>query len=166
MIVIVGCGNANRCDDAAGLEVVRQLARHAELQQRTDVRVLDAGTDGMAVMFAARGCSTLLIVDACHTGAEVAAIFEVPGEAVETGHQHALNLHGFRWDQAIYAGRQIFKDDFPKAVTAYLIEIENLNLGCGLTPKIQAAVDTLVQRIIARVATLPYQAEKAQGGPS
>jgi hydrogenase maturation protease len=155
MIAVIGCGNANRTDDAVGLEVVRLLQSREAVSNRPDVRLLDAGTDGMAVMFAARGCTTLIVVDACRTGAEPGATFEVPGGALETRKPHSLNLHDFRWDNAIFAGRQIFRDQFPTDVTAYLIEARSLDFGCGLSSDIREAAHGVAQKIAARIALMP-----------
>ena len=114
MIAVIGCGNANRKDDAVGLEVISLLQRSSGTCATAPMlRLLNAGTDGMAVMFAARGCKTLLIVDSCRTGAAPGAIFEIPGGELESPHAPSLNLHDFRWDHALYAGRQMYRDDFP-----------------------------------------------------
>src|SRR5271156_3153306 len=127
MIVVIGCGNVNRSDDGAGPAVLRAL--HKRGCMPADVRLLDAGTDGMAVMFAARGCRTLILVDACRSGSPAGAIFEVPGGELEAVHEPALNLHDFRWDHALYAGRRILRDEFPSDVTALLIEADTVNFG-------------------------------------
>lgn len=150
-IVVIGCGNANRTDDAAGIEVVRQLKGRDALRDRADILILDAGTDGMAVMFAARGCTTLIVVDSCWTGAEAGTIFELPGREAETKHTPSLNLHDFRWDHALYAGRQIYRDAFPEDVTAFLIEAHSLELGCGLTAAVARSVAVVAERIEARI---------------
>jgi hydrogenase maturation protease len=163
MIAVIGCGNANRSDDAAGLEVVRLLYASERLKSRSDVHLLDAGTDGMAVMFAARGCSTLIVVDSCRTGAEPATLFEVPGQELESRHAPSLNLHDFRWDHALFAGRQIYRDSFPTDVTAYLIEARSLELGCELSPDIRAAAQTVANRIEARIAAIPLAAPPLAG---
>lgn len=155
MIAVIGCGNANRTDDAAGLEVIRILHSRDAVRRRPDVHLLDAGTDGMAVMFAARGCKTLIVIDACRTGADPGAIFEVPGEALDSLPPHSLNLHDFRWDNAIYAGRQIFRDQFPSDVTAYLIEVHSLELGCGLSTEVQEAVQSVAHKIAERIGAMP-----------
>ena len=155
MIAVIGCGNANRTDDAAGLEVVRLLHSRNNLAARKDVQLFGAGTDGMAVMFAARGCSTLFIADSSRSGTEPGAIFEVPGEELEGRHEPSLNLHDFRWDHALYAGRRIYRDAFPKNVTVFLIEARSLALGCGLTPGIDAAVEAVAAKIEARIASMP-----------
>ena len=150
MITIIGCGNANRSDDAAGIEVVRALKNHGRLAGRSDVQVLDAGTDGMAVMFAARGCRTLLVIDSARTGAEPGAIFEVPGSELERAPTGALNLHDFRWDNALFAGRKMFGDAFPTDVSVYLIEAKSIGFGLGLSPEVARAVATVTAKIEAR----------------
>ncbi|MGQ0456039.1 MAG: hydrogenase maturation protease [Hyphomicrobium sp.] len=156
MIAVIGCGNANRTDDAVGLEVVRLLSAREPVKQRSDVKLLDAGTDGMAVMFAAQGCSTLIIIDCCRTGAEPGAVFESPGDEVASArdHEHAINLHDFRWDQALFAGRRIFREAFPSDVTAYLIEGANLDFGIGLTPAVRGAAEHVAACIEARITAV------------
>lgn len=165
MIAVIGCGNANRTDDAAGLEVVRLLNDRGTFRGRSDVRLLDAGTDGMAVMFAARGCTTLIVVDSSRTGAEPGTIFEVPGHEVESRFTPSLNLHDFRWDHALHAGRQIYRDAFPRDVTAFLIEARSLDLGCGLSPDIRLSVDSVVQRIETRIAACRNPGTRAEPRP-
>jgi len=151
MIAVIGCGNANRKDDAAGVEVIRLLRSRDDLRGREDVRLLDAGTDGMSVMYAARGCDALIIVDSSRTGSEPGSVFEVPGRELEAPHVPSLNLHDFRWDHALFAGRQLYREQFPSDVTVYLIEARDLELGLGLSPAIDAAATTVADRIVARI---------------
>ncbi|MFT3729975.1 MAG: hydrogenase maturation protease [Hyphomicrobium sp.] len=153
MIAVIGCGNANRKDDAAGIEVIRLLRCQGDLRARDDVRLLDAGTDGMSVMYAARGCASLIIVDSSRTGSEPGSIFEVPGIELETQHVPSLNLHDFRWDHALFAGRQLYRDEFPSDVTVFLIEANDLGLGIGLSPEVDAAATSVADRVAARLAS-------------
>jgi hydrogenase maturation protease len=157
MIVVIGCGNPNRSDDGIGPEVVRALRARGIASD--DVRLLDAGTDGMAVIFAARGCRTLIIIDACRSGSETGAVFEVPGAELEQQYQPSLNLHDFRWDHALHAGRMLLRDDFPADVMVLLIEAENVDFGVGLSPAVSAAASKVVDRvealILARTQTAP-----------
>lgn len=157
-IAVIGCGNANRNDDGAGLEVVRQLKAHAALADDDRVQLLDAGTDGMAVMFAARGCTSLFIIDACRIGDTPGTLYEVPGEKLEAEKPHTLNLHDFRWDHALFAGRQIYADAFPKDVVAFLIEAHDVNYGTELTSEVRAGATRVAglvaDRVKARLADL------------
>ena len=155
MLAIIGCGNTNRSDDGVGVVVahrLRALLDRLPRQARMPVRILDAGTDGMAVMFEARGAQSLIIVDASTSGAEAGAIFEVPGHALEAPPRESYNLHDFRWDHALYAGRRIYGEAFPCDVMVYLVEAASLELGLTLSPPVAAAADRVVDKIMARIA--------------
>ncbi len=151
MLTIIGCGNPNRRDDGAGVAVVQRLQASLGNGLPPDVRIFDAGTAGMDVMFQARGSRTLILVDACRSGAEPGAVFEVPGEELAARPAPSYNLHDFRWDHALYAGRQIYGEDFPGEVTVYLIEAASLELGIGLTPEVERSVETVVGRLAERI---------------
>lgn len=156
MLSIIGCGNANRSDDGVGVFVAQELKRRLASAHRADVRVFDAGTSGMDVMFQARGSKSLIIVDANSSGSNPGAIFEVPGDILANVPEPSYSLHNFRWDHAIYAGRKIFKDDFPSDITVYLIEAEQLSLGLELSRAVKAAADTVVDRIFNRLTLETY----------
>ncbi|MGD9785437.1 MAG: hydrogenase maturation protease [Hyphomicrobiaceae bacterium] len=144
MLAVIGCGNPNRTDDGVGPEVIARL-RQRPLPE--DVAVYDAGTDGMAVLYRARGLSKLILVDAKSPEDSPGAIFEVPGELLEAPHTPSLNLHDFRWDNALHAARQIYGQEFPGDVVVLLIEAQSLELGLGLTPPVAKAADTAARRI-------------------
>ncbi|WP_414545124.1 hydrogenase maturation protease [Nostoc sp. CCY0012] len=141
MLTIIGCGNLNRSDDAVGVIIAQRLQQHLAKNPHPDVRVYDCGTAGMEVMFQARGSKQLVIIDASSTGSEPGAVFKVPGEELEALPEPSYNLHDFRWDNALAAGRKIFQNDFPQDVTVYLIEAANLDLGLELTPIVKQSAD-------------------------
>ena len=179
MLTVIGCGNLNRCDDGVGIIVVRQLMQifadetvnqneapqHRAAPQKkpslhTDngspphhrkLKFFDAGTDGMGVMFQARGAESLILIDASKTGSEAGAIFEVPGAELAGKPVESFNLHDFRWDHALYAGRKIFQDNFPNEVIVYLIEAGTLEMGETLTPKVANAAEKVTKMIAARI---------------
>jgi len=146
-IAIIACGNPNRSDDGAGMEVLRRILQSLGGQPPEDVSLLDAGTDGMAVMFAAKGCETLIIIDACRSGSDCGAVFEVPGDELEAHPPDGFNLHDFRWDHALFAGRKIFREQFPSDVTVFLIEAGALDLGIGLSPAVTQAAEQVASRV-------------------
>lgn len=152
MLTIIGCGNPNRSDDGAGIAVAHGLVDRLKMQCPKNVRIFDAGTDGMGVMFQARGASSLILVDASSIGAEPGAIFEVPGHELEGKPPESFTLHDFRWDHALFAGRKIFRDEFPADVTVYLIEAASLDLGLELTPEAAAAVERVIESILLRIS--------------
>jgi len=142
-VAVIGCGNPNRSDDGVGGEVIRRLAARAA----PHLRLLDAGTDGMAVMFAARGCQAVIVVDACTTGALPGTLFELPADELAAPHPPSFTLHDFRWEHALYAGRRMFGAAFPADVTVLLIEARSLGVGLTLSAEVGAAVGRTVARI-------------------
>ncbi len=148
MLTIIGCGNLNRNDDAVGVIIAQRLQQYLAQNPHSNIRVFDSGTAGMDVMFQARGSEKLIILDASCTGSEAGAIFKVPGNELETLPEPSYNLHDFRWDHALAAGRKIFLDDFPQEVIVYLIEAENLDFGLELSPIVQHSADLVFAELI------------------
>jgi hydrogenase maturation protease len=145
---VIGCGNLLRGDDAAGPTLVRRLQ---EQPLPAGVRCIDAGTGGVDVALQMRGVPDVVLVDACLSGAEPGSLFEVPGEEVEHLPPLAgVNLHAFRWDHAIAFARQLLGDEYPRQVTAYLVEGESFEPGDGLSPAVGEAVETLAALVLAR----------------
>jgi hydrogenase maturation protease len=152
MLTIIGCGNLNRNDDAVGVIIAQRLQQYLAQNPHPNVRIFDCGTAGMEVMFQARGSEKLIILDASCTGSEPGAIFKVPGKELEALPEPSYNLHGFRWDHALAAGKKIFADDFPQQVTVYLIEAANLDLGLELSPVVQHSADLVFAELITIVS--------------
>lgn len=150
MLTIIGCGNLNRSDDGVGVLVAQRLQQYIQEHPVPDVRVFDCGTAGIDVMFQARGSNELIIIDASQTGSEPGAIYEVPGSELAQLPNPSYNLHDFRWDHAIAAGRQIFRDTFPTKVTVYLIEAACLDFGWELSEAVAIAADKVFDLITAQ----------------
>ncbi len=138
ILAIIGCGNPNRGDDGVGPEVIARL-RDRHLPE--GVNLYDAGTDGMGVMYRARGASNLIIIDARAPEGAPGAIYDVPGDILAAPPPSSLNLHDFRWDHALYAGRRIYGSEFPGKVKVFLVEAQSLALGLGLTPAVERAAE-------------------------
>src|SRR5690606_1978925 len=146
--VIIGCGNLLRGDDGVGPMLVRKLW---EIGVPPGVRLADGGTAGMDVVAQIGDAKQLIVVDACRTGGEPGAIFEIPGDEVATPPLKGLNLHNFRWDHALAVGKWLLKDRFPEKVTVFLIEAENLDPGVGLSPAVEDAMVRLAHELTRRL---------------
>lgn len=148
-VLVVGCGNLLRGDDAVGPTLVRHLWDRGVPDH---VELVDGGTAGMDVAFKMRGRRTVVIVDAARTGAEPGTVFRVPGEEVEelppvTG----LHQHAFRWDHALAVGRWLLKDAYPEQVVVYLVEAASLEPGAELTEPVRAAMERVIEHVLDEV---------------
>lgn len=144
--LVIGCGNLLRGDDAAGPVFVRRLW---DLGLPPGVRCADGGTGGMDVAFQMRGVPEVILVDACSSNSEPGAIFRVPGSEVETLPPLAgINLHAFRWDHALAFARWLLKEEYPRKITVYLVEAQQLEIGAPLSAPVDRALDRLARMLM------------------
>ena len=108
---------------------------------------VDGGTDGMGVMYQARNASHLILVDARVPDQHPGAIYEVPGDILESPPPQSYNYHDFRWDHALYAGKKIYGDAFPTFIKVFLIEAERLDLGLTLSEKVEKSAQIVAEKI-------------------
>lgn len=145
--LIIGCGNLLRGDDAVGPVLVRHLW---ERGLPPGVRCADGGTGGMDVAFQMRGVPHVILVDACRSGSEPGATFQLQGSDVEHLPPLAgVNLHAFRWDHALAFARWALKDEYPARIDVYLIEAQSLSVGEPLSPPVDAAMRRLADRLLS-----------------
>lgn len=164
MLTIIGCGNLNRGDDGVGVRIAQKLAERLRKHPVPGVQVFDCGTAGVDVMFRARGSTALIIIDAATAGAEPGAIYEVPGEELAREHEPTYSLHDFRWDNALAAGRKIFKKDFPEDVSVWLVQAQSLDYGLELSTPVSQAAERVYERLLGRIADFARQQGDAPQG--
>ncbi len=151
--LVIGCGNLLRGDDAVGPILVRRLL---ERGLPDHVQVADGGTAGIDVAFRMRGARHVILVDACCTGQPPGSLYKVPGEELEQlPPLEGINLHAFRWDHALAFGHWLLKDEYPQRIDVYLIEAGGLEFGAPLSPPVQAAMEQLVDILLAEFVAQP-----------
>lgn len=144
-LLVIGCGNILRGDDAVGPILIRHLWSEGVPES---ARLVDGGTAGMDVAFQMRGAKRVVIVDAANTGAEPGTIYRVPGEELEalppvTG----LHTHSFRWDHAIAFGRWLLGPGCPTDITVFLVEAGSIDAGAELSGPVAAAMKEVIAMI-------------------
>ena len=144
-LLIVGCGNILRGDDAVGPVLVRHLF---ERGVPDGVRLVDGGTAGMDVAFGMRGAGRVVIVDASSTGVEPGTVYRVPAEELaDLPPIDGLHTHNFRWDHALSFSTWLLGPERPDDITVYLVEASSLEPGAPLTPAVEAGMWRVVELI-------------------
>ena len=145
-IVIIGCGNLLRGDDAVGPMLIRHLWSYGIPDH---VLLVDGGTAGMDVGFKMQGARQVIIVDAASTGSAPGTIFKVPGaELEELPPLQGLHSHQFRWDHSLAFARWLLKDEYPNDITVLLIEVDSCLPGAELTPAVDASMRRAARLIV------------------
>lgn len=158
-VLVIGCGNLLRGDDAAGPELVRRLR---ERGLPAGVRCIDAGTGGIDAVLQMRGAGEVVLVDACRSGAEPGTVHEAPATAVARTPRAGIDVHSVRWDHALALAGGLFGDDIPRRITACLVEAASFEPGEPLSPAVDRAIDGLAERLRARFAVRAAAADPGE----
>lgn len=148
-VVIVGVGNPLARDEGLGPQAIERLAR---LDLPEAVEVIDAGTDLLAVIGDLEGAERVILIDAVQAGAEpgtihrftLEALLEKAADEPEWRSAHDLTVVGaVRLAEA--AGIRL-----PPTVV-FGVEPGEVALGEGLTPAVEAALDGLIETVLAEI---------------
>jgi hydrogenase maturation protease len=141
--VVIGVGNPDRGDDAAGLELARRLGQHPP--RGAEVRVCTGGA--FALLEAWRGSERAVLVDAAEGGGRPGAIhrFEAHRQALPAWLRHA-STHSPGLAEAVELARSL--GELPPEVVVYAIEGGAFGLGGPLSPPVRRAIGRVEARIV------------------
>ena len=145
--IILGIGNPDRGDDAAG----RRVARLLRGMLPDDIEV--AELDGEATTLLARldGAAVAFMVDACASGAPAGTVhrFDVSATPLPQA-AFGLSTHGFGLAEAVELARAL--GQLPAMCIVYAIEGESFEVGAPLSLPVAAAIADVARRVGAEIA--------------
>ncbi len=138
--LIIGVGNADRGDDAAGLLVARRL-------RELGFDTVEQSGEASALLDLWRDAHHVILVDAVVTGAEPGAVFVWDARSQRLSRDaFRCSTHNFGIADAVELGRML--DCLPPVVEIHGIEGAQFEMGAPLT----AAVAEAVERIAGAIA--------------
>jgi hydrogenase maturation protease len=155
-VLIAGIGNAWQKDDGFGSEVARRLD-HEQLPD--GVAVIDFGTGGLDLAYQAmNGYDAILMIDITRQGGEPGTLYvmevdedEVAAGAVEDG--EVLNPHGMDPETVLRFIKVM--GSWPGKVVIVACEPQTIEeMGMGLSPVVEEAVDRAVKLVLETAAEL------------
>jgi hydrogenase maturation protease len=150
-IVVIGVGNAQRRDDAAGLRVARGVRARAG---RDDVAVLERSGEATALMQAWDGARAVIIADAVRSGAAPGTVHRLDAVAESIPDSFLrCSTHSFGVADAIELGRAL--GQLPPSLVVYGVEGQDFDHGEELSAEVAAALPRVIDRILAEIAGLP-----------
>ena len=137
--LIIGCGNVERGDDAAGVLVVRRL-------RELGADALEHSGEGLSLMESWEGCDSVILIDAVVTGAAPGAITVWDGNlSPPSSATQGCTTHAFGVAEAVKMARIL--DRLPRRLLIYGIEGRRFELGSAPSPEVAQAVECLVQQL-------------------
>ena len=141
---IIGCGNAERGDDAAGLLVARRL-------RALGVDALEHSGEGLALIENWEGADTVILIDAVITGAAPGAVTVWDGRQAAVSKNFWRNsTHAFGVAEAVELARVLAR--MPPRLLIYGIEGRRFVLGSAPSREVAAAAERLAQHLAGRDA--------------
>jgi hydrogenase maturation protease len=143
--LVVGIGNLERGDDAAGLEVARRLK-----ERRDGTIVLESSGDAAELMEAWRQAAQVIVVDALEANGSPGRVYRLePGpKPLPSALRHA-STHSFGLATAVELARALGR--LPPRLVVYGIEGASFGNGRGLSPEVARAVEEAVARVAREV---------------
>lgn len=146
MITVIGIGNRDRGDDAAGLVVTDRLRGHVS----DEVTLLQLSGDPMAAIGPLQSAESVVIVDAMgasgHPG-KVQRIVATDGLAMAV--YRGRSTHGLGAGDVISLALAL--GSIPEHTVVYGIEGQDFQLGHGLTAPVENALAGVVASILEEV---------------
>ena len=141
---IVGYGNPERGDDAAGLLAAERLRA-----QSFDAVTISG--DALELLESWQGATELVIIDAVVTGAPAGTIHVWDGAEPPAAFHASNSTHGMGLLEALELGRTL--NQLPARISIWGIEGRAFELGSEMTPAVKNAIREVTQRIASKALT-------------
>jgi hydrogenase maturation protease len=148
--LVVGVGNAYRCDDAAALAVVGHLRRRVP----AGVEVRTCEDEPARLVDELQGADVAVVVDAVAGGAEPGTVHRFDASVAPLPVQFfRSSTHAFSLGEAIEVARALGR--LPRRLVVFGIEGESFTAGTDLSPPVEAAVLPVADAVLEELAGLP-----------
>jgi hydrogenase maturation protease len=154
--IVVGIGNPDRGDDAAGRAVLRLLRDTPP----DGVELVEQAGEATALLACLEGASTAFLVDACSSGAHAGTVqrFDVGRKPLPQA-VFGLSTHGIGLAEAIELARAL--GQLPSHCVVYAIEGRAFEVGDPLSPSVAIAVAAVAARLRSEVTNEGEPGERA-----
>jgi hydrogenase maturation protease len=142
--LVIGIGNTDRGDDAAGIEVARRV--QARGRQDTEVRECGGGASSLLESWRERG--RVILVDAASGAGRTAGTvqrYEAHRKPLPAGWLHA-STHSWGVAEAIEIARSL--GQLPAEVVVYAIEGQSFEPGAPLSAPVRTALERVEKWIV------------------
>jgi len=142
MTLVIGIGNPDRGDDAAGLAVASEVRAAAP----ADIAVIELDGDQLALLDAWDGTADVYVVDAICSGGAAGSVYRFDAATPLGGDFSHRGTHLFSLADVIELARALHR--LPARLTGFGIEGAGYELGAPLSPEAEAAVRTVAGQIL------------------
>jgi hydrogenase maturation protease len=146
-VLVLGLGNVLCGDDGAGVIALHRLRRIVDVPD--GVRLVDGGTLGLDLLALVAAADRVILIDAVGADAAPGTPVRLAGDDVAPAVYERLSAHQIGVADLL-AGAALC-DRYPSEVVIVGVVPATTELAFGCTPAVEAALDDLVERVIAEL---------------
>jgi hydrogenase maturation protease len=144
MILVIGIGNPDRGDDAAGLTVAAKIKAATKPAQ---VTVRELAGDQLYLLDEWTGATEVYVIDAVCSSGTPGTVYRFDAARPLTERFGHRGTHMFSLADVVELGRALGR--LPAHLTGFGIEGAHFTIGAGLSPEVAAAVDQVTALLLA-----------------
>jgi hydrogenase maturation protease len=146
--VVIGLGNVILSDDGLGVRAVQRL-RDRGLSCE-GVELVEGGTAGLLLLPHLEDATRAILVDAIDAGLAPGALTRIQGEDWTSAFSPRMTPHEVALEDVLHAAR--LRAAWPDELVLFGLQPGLIALGTELSPSVAAALDGLVDAIVAQLA--------------
>ena len=145
--IVIGIGNPDRGDDAAGRAVAQRL--HGTVPP--EVEIVEHDGEATSLMARLEGAAVAFLIDACASAAPAGTVRRFDVSAVPLPHgAFSLSTHGLGLGEAIELARAL--GQLPSRCIVYAIEAGSFEAGDPLSPPVAVAISDVGEQVRAEIS--------------
>lgn len=146
-VLVLGIGNLVMSDDAIGVLVAQQLQQRYVFPE--NVEVMDGGTLGLDLLPKLENVTNLIMIDAVETGREAGTCVRLCGEELPIALLTKVSPHQMGLKDLLAVSDLMGHS--PKEMVLIGVQPESIEMTVGLTPKIEAKLETLICNVLTEL---------------
>lgn len=143
-VKIIGFGNKFRSDDGIGIRVIKELEK---LEFFKDIEIIDGGTSGTDLVFLAKNCEKIIIIDAIDTGKNTGDVINIKIDDIEEfirKDYRSLSLHDLNLADVLKLIKAL---RIKTRISIIGIKPKSIDFGDKLSPEIERKIPKLISEI-------------------
>ncbi|HVX88375.1 MAG TPA: hydrogenase maturation protease [Gemmatimonadales bacterium] len=158
--LVLGLGNPLMGDDGVGLAALAGLK--AEYEFPRDVRLVDGGTWGMNLLPLIESAERVILLDAIDTAAPPGTLTVLERHELPKYFSHKISPHQIDLREVLALAE--WRHTLPAEFVALGIQPERVEMGMGLSPSVERALEALVTLTATRLAEYGLSCHRRRAG--
>jgi hydrogenase maturation protease len=146
-ILVLGIGNLLRRDEGFGVHTIRMLAER--YQPSANVRLLDGGTAGVALLDAILGCDRLVVIDVARMGAPPGTLARLERGRLPSAFKAKQSAHDWGFAEILLQARVLGHEPEVVVIAAEPQDMDTWS--DELSPLLASRLSDAVEQVVAAV---------------